>query len=262
MFKRVEKTYDFNPELIPLILNDDANPLNRISKIIPFNAKVLDIGAGNGLLACILSETHKELIIDGIEPDPYASKIASKYYRHFFCGYAHEYKERIINEDYDFIVLADVIEHINDPLTFLRDLCDGISEKTRIIISVPNIAFGAVRIALLNGEFNYVDSGILEKTHVRFFTLNTLERLIYELGLNIEKLYYLQRNVFSSEINIGKFNLCFAFCYHLLKTDLSLTYQFLLVLTKQEVLTERSKFREKTKYPFLKFLIKRLFSGI
>ena len=65
--------------------------------------------------------------------------------------------EDIYKEDYDFIILADVLEHLVNPFEFIHELSKNISAKTKIIISVPNIAFGAVRIALLNGNFDYVD---------------------------------------------------------------------------------------------------------
>lgn len=259
MFNRVNKTYDFDPEVIAHILHDDANPLNRISQIIPENVKVLDIGAGNGLLACLLMEKRNNIIIDGIEPDPYAAKIAGKYYRHFYCGIAQEFKDMILRENYDFIILADVIEHINDPLALLRDLCSGISKKTRLIISVPNIAFGAVRMALLNGEFQYVDSGILEKTHVRFFTLKTLKTLISELNMNIEKLYFLQRDLFNTEIDLNKFKISLICLLKILSDDLSSTYQFLMVLTKENVSTEKRCFGEKARHSVIKYLLKKVF---
>lgn len=260
MFNRPDKTYNFDPKIISNILLDPANPLNRISEIIPDDAKVLDIGAGNGLLACVLREKHKNIIIDGIEPNHFAAGLASKNYRHFYQGFAQDFIDIIHREDYDFVVLADVLEHVNDPLALLLDLSSGLSNKTRIIISVPNIAFGAIRIGLMNGEFNYVDSGILEKTHVRFFTLKTIEMLVSNINMKIEKLYFLQRNFLNMEINLERFNLDLFCLYNLLKDDLASVYQFLLVLTKEQVAPEKKFIGEKAKYPLLRYIL--LKSGI
>lgn len=258
MFKRHSHTYNFTPDIIKNIIGDVANPLNRISDLIPDNAKVLDIGAGNGLLAHVIREKRKGLIIDGIEPDPYAAQLVDKNYRHFYIGYAQDFKDVILKEGYDFIVLADVIEHINDPQTFLLNLCSGLPERTRIILSIPNIAFGAVRLSLLNGEFNYVDSGLLEKTHVRFFTLKTIEMLCFKINMNIEKLYFLQRNIFESEIDLNNFNLKWSCLSDLYKDELASTYQFLLVLTKEQVTTEKRYFGEKTRHPFISYVFRKL----
>ncbi len=258
MFNRPNRTYDINIDVIEHILSDEANPLNRICQIIPDGSKVLDIGVGNGLLALILLKSHKNIVIDGIEPDPYAAKLAKVNYRCFYSGYAQEFKDMILNEGYDYIVLADVVEHISDPQTFLSDLCSGLTERTRIILSIPNIAFGAVRIALLNGEFNYVDSGLLEKTHIRFFTLKTIEVLISKINMNIEKLYFLQRDILSSEIKLDKYNLNLFCLYSLFKDELASTYQFLLVLNRKQVITEEKCFGEKTKHPIINQILRKL----
>lgn len=260
MFNRADETYNFDPVIISNILQDTANPLNRISEIIPDNAKVLDIGAGNGLLACVLREKHKEIIIDGIEPNHFAADLASKNYRHFYQGFAQDFIDIINREDYDFIVLADVLEHVNDPLALLLDLSSGLSNKTKIIISVPNIAFGAIRIGLMNGEFDYVDSGILEKTHVRFFTLKTIEMLVSNINMKIEKLYFLQRDFLRMDINPERFNFDLFCLYNLLKDELALVYQFLLVLTREEATTELHFFGDKIKQPLLRYVL--LKSGI
>lgn len=256
MFRRPDKTYDLDENVVHYILEDEANPLNRISKIIPDNSKVLDIGAGNGILAIVLKKKHSNLIIDGIEPNSYAANLARKNYRFFFQGFAHEFKDKIIKENYDFIVFADVIEHIADPSSYLLNLCSNLSYNTKIILTVPNIAFGAVRISLLNGEFVYVESGILEKTHLRFFTLESLKRLVSEIDLSTEKLYFLQKNIFNTEIDLKRFNTDFLCIRKILKDDLSSTYQFLLVLTKKKVETDIKYFGVKTKYTLLNHIFK------
>tara|TARA_B100000315_G_C14560149_1_gene580098 strand:- start:530 stop:1330 length:801 start_codon:yes stop_codon:yes gene_type:complete len=255
VFNRQSQTYDFDLSTVQNILRDIANPLNRISEIIPDNAKVLDIGAGNGLLAYVLKENHNGLTIDGVEPDPHAAKLAVKNYRHFYTGVAEDFIDIISKEDYDFIVLADVIEHVNDPLAFLKSICSRVDKKTRIILSIPNIAFGAVRISLLNGEFNYVDSGIIERTHIRFFTLKTIETLVSELHMSIEKLYFLQRNILTSEINLQKFQMDICCFLKIIKDSFAWTYQFLVVLNKESVRTEKKIFGEIPKYPLFKFVL-------
>jgi 2-polyprenyl-3-methyl-5-hydroxy-6-metoxy-1,4-benzoquinol methylase len=212
--------------------------------LIPDGSSVLDIGAGNGLLARLLHETHRDIAVDGIEPNRHAAAIAAPHYRRFHVGTAEDLAEPLADR-YDFIVLADVLEHVADPLSFLRRLTDGLPRETRVIIDTPNVAFGSVRLALLKGHFDYVDSGLLERTHLRFFTLATLEKLAGELGLNIEKLFLLQRSLLKTEIPAGDVLLDPTVVLRLLRDDLASTYQFLLVLTPETVVAERKVFGER-----------------
>lgn len=232
MFNRSNETYSFDPKLIDYIEADEASPLSQISKLIPNRAKVLDIGAGNGLLASVLQHSHTELVIDGIEPNRYASTLAKKHYRNFYSGYAEEYFSLIQQENYDFIVLADVIEHMADPLTFLQKLSAHVGASTRVVISTPNVAFGAVRVALMNGEFRYVDSGLLERTHLRFFTYETLLELGKCSGFSSLKLRYLFRDMQGSEIPISPNLKNLFYLLSIAHDELAHTYQFLAVLSK------------------------------
>lgn len=261
MFCRKDETYVVGDEVLDRILADDANPLCQISKLIGgFNgqAKVLDMGAGNGLLARVVVRETKNVIIDGIEPSKFASTIASAHYRKFYTGFGQDFFSMIEQENYNFIVLADVIEHMVDPFTFLKELCKQVSLSTKIVITTPNVAFGAVRIALLNGHFNYVDSGILEKTHLRFFTLETLLSMFSNIEIYIEKIYFLNRSFFNSEIDIIKYRIGISDLLMLSNDELASTYQFLFVLTKSEVLTETIKFGMPIKLSILQYLLIRL----
>jgi 2-polyprenyl-3-methyl-5-hydroxy-6-metoxy-1,4-benzoquinol methylase len=243
VFTRPDSTYEHHPDTVQWVLGDEASPLNRIVKLIPDGSSVLDVGAGNGLLARLLRETHQDIVVDGIEPNRYAAALAAPHYRRFHLGFAESLVEPLA-EHYDFIVLADVVEHVADPFAFLGRLTEGLPNDTRVVVDTPNVAFGAVRLALLKGRFDYVDSGLLERTHLRFFTLATLERLVTELGLNIEKLYLLQRSLLRTEIPATDILLDPTVVLRLLRDDLASTYQFLLVLTREDVVTERKVFGE------------------
>ncbi len=261
MFTRPESNYVVPSEIIEGVTKDESQPINRITEIISDHSKVMDIGAGNGLLAKVFKYKKKDVIIDGIEPNKFAYDLLKPFYRKTYNGLAQDFWDEIKGGNYDYIVLADVIEHIPDPLIFLDELIKVIDNRTKIVISTPNVAFGALRISLLNGEFNYVDSGLLEKTHMRFFTYQTLNKMFTTLKLGIEKEYFLQRNLYSTEINITKFK--YQPVELLIEDELAHVYQFLFILTKNNnVKTERKLFGQKLKTIEKKDIIKSKLNNI
>lgn len=233
MFQRPDCTYtiDFEKLDVKNFLNDEANPLGRIVRLIPDGSKVLDIGAGNGILGWLISHLHRNTVIDGVEPSVIGSQTATKFYRHFYNAFFQEIKDQIIQQNYDYVVMADVIEHISDPYSFLKDLVEGLSYKTKIIMSIPNIAHGSVRLSLLNGNFDYVDSGLLERTHLRFFTRKTIESLVEKLNLHMISILYLQRK-FQVDTFKQVFSLSLCSLMHLLRNKEALAYQYLVVISK------------------------------
>ena len=230
LFTRPEGTYDLAPQAVGWILADEANPLHRVAEVIPEGSRVLDVGAGNGLLARVLAETHADLAVDGIEPNPYAAEIARPHYRDFRVGYVQDFAAEIREQAYDYIVLADVIEHVPDPLALMRELRDVAGDRSRIVISTPNVAFGALRIALMRGRFDYVDSGLLERTHLRFFTHRTLLALFAQAGLGIERQVLHQKSLLASEIAVERSFWATLDLLRLHRDDLACTYQFFFVL--------------------------------
>lgn len=81
---------------------------------------------------------------------------------------------------FDLVVLADVLEHLPDPLRVLRSVHSLLNPGARIIVSVPNVAHVSVRAQLLFGRFPYSTRGILDSTHLRFFTRRTLMKLLMD----------------------------------------------------------------------------------
>jgi predicted TPR repeat methyltransferase len=85
----------------------------------------------------------------------------------------------------DAIVLADVLEHLHDAPRLLRVVHDALSANGRVFISVPNIANITVRLGLLFGVFEYRDRGILDNTHLRFYTLRTIRNEVESAGFRV-----------------------------------------------------------------------------
>ena len=85
----------------------------------------------------------------------------------------------------DAIVLADIIEHLREPSQLLARVRDSLTEDGRLFLSVPNIANVTVRLGLLFGIFEYRERGILDETHLRFYTMRTIKRDVERAGFRI-----------------------------------------------------------------------------
>lgn len=91
IFERPAHSFEFDQRAFQWISEDEANPLNRISQIIPDGASVLDVGAGNGVLAGRLIHKGRDCVLDGVEPDPVTQQAASPQYHNLFCGTVDEF---------------------------------------------------------------------------------------------------------------------------------------------------------------------------
>lgn len=88
---------------------------------------------------------------------------------------------------FDLVVLADVLEHLPDPLRVMRNVHSLLNPGSRIVISVPNVAHVSVRAQLFFGRFQYSARGILDSTHLRFFTRQTIMDLLTDSGFTIDQ---------------------------------------------------------------------------
>lgn len=151
---------------------------------VPPGSLVLDCGCAGGYLAKPLQ--RRLSVVDGVDLDEKAAEQARPVYRRVYTGsiedetFLHSLKER-----YDRIILGDVLEHTAQPERSLRHLRGLLAPGGRLLISMPNIAHWSIRWALLRGRFEYEDSGIMDRTHLRFFTYRTARDLAKEAGYRI-----------------------------------------------------------------------------
>ncbi len=156
---------------------------------VPDGARVLDVGCATGYLAAELSRSG--CTIDGIEVDPAAAQQARTHCREVIVGDVeapsiHEEVERILaGAPPEIIICADVLEHLLDPWTVLSWLRTLLAPGGRAVISVPNIAHWTGRRALLRGRFDYADYGLLDRTHLRFFTRASAAELARHAGFAV-----------------------------------------------------------------------------
>ncbi len=125
---------------------------------------VLDIGAGSGLMGEFL-RSRGLTAVDAVEIDEETRKVLKGDYREVFSRL-----EDVEDHKYDCILLLDVIEHVPEPEQFLKQAATLLKPAGRVLISVPNIAHWSVRFPLLFGFFTYTERGLLDNTHLQFFT--------------------------------------------------------------------------------------------
>lgn len=142
---------------------------------IPENKKVLDLGCNTGLLGEVLIK-NKKCIVYGADYSEKAIKIAkNKLNKAVVCDLEKDIPFE--NEKFDIIVLADILEHLKYPEELLKKIKVLLKEDGIIITSIPNVANIHIRFHLLFGNWNYKKSGILDQTHLKFFTEKTIKKL-------------------------------------------------------------------------------------
>ena len=170
-----------------------SDPYSSHSKILKLskslrekNPEVLDIGCAQGYIARELKE--KGHSITGIELDESSASLAKDYCKKLIIGDIETLNPQLKKESFDLIIFGDILEHTKDPEAVLKKYLQFLRQGSYAIISVPNIANIHIRLSLLFGRFNYSQKGILDKTHLRFFTLKTFKRLIKKSNLKLLKL--------------------------------------------------------------------------
>lgn len=141
--------------------------------------KVLDIGSAEGLLAPdIKSKGFYITAIDQVEPTE-----VSEFVDRYIQADLERIEEKGFGGTYDYVILADILEHLRNAGGLLRRVRQTLrTDGGRVIVSVPNIAVWYYRIALLFGEFNYSEKGVLDRTHVHFYTKKTILNLLRSHG--------------------------------------------------------------------------------
>jgi SAM-dependent methyltransferase len=148
----------------------------------PQPLRILDVGCASGYLGKILRENGHYVI--GIDVDQTAAKSARAYYDVFHLGdlenFAFPYRR-----EFDYVLFADVLEHLRDPLAVLRRAIPTLVDSGKLIVSVPNIANWTVRLRLFLGNFDSAERGILDKTHLHFFTLASAKKMMSDAGCRV-----------------------------------------------------------------------------
>jgi 2-polyprenyl-3-methyl-5-hydroxy-6-metoxy-1,4-benzoquinol methylase len=170
-----------------VVPGEDNPPPNSVpGKMLPQihpGQRILDVGCGGGRFARFF--TAREAVVTGIERNPEAAALARAHCARVIEGDLSGDDLLDPKERFDVIVCADVLEHLAYPGDTLSRLVGHLLPGGFVLVSLPNVAHYKVRFGLLVGRFDYTAVGIMDRSHLRFFTRRTAMDLIHECGLQV-----------------------------------------------------------------------------
>jgi len=192
-------------------------PLINFISTLP--QRVLDIGCAGGKLGAVLKTKYPNVYVAGIEPNADAAKQASHYLDNVIHGTFESInlkEQNIVPHSFDTVILSDVIEHIYNPWEMMIQLKKWMTKDAQILLSVPNIQnLRILEDVYLYGSWKYQTQGLLDVTHIRFFTRKSIEQLLNDTGYQVfriesvidqefEQLFNHSRNHTSINIELEK----------------------------------------------------------
>lgn len=193
--------------------------------LIPQGAhKILDIGAASGNTGLALKEQGKAAEVVGVELCEVFAREASKKIDKVIIGDIEEMELPFSAGYFDYIICGDILEHLRDPWSTLGKLRKYLSDTGYIVASIPNTRHHRViRDLVFRGEWKYQTEGILDRSHLRFFTKKGIYQLFDSAGFEIERVnfkFVLKREEILNSLTLGFFREFFSF-------------QFLIVASKR-----------------------------
>jgi 2-polyprenyl-3-methyl-5-hydroxy-6-metoxy-1,4-benzoquinol methylase len=172
-------------------ISSDTAPA-YVTHMVGENKRVLEFGPGPGSITRLLQSVGNCSVI-GVELDREAIKKLTPY-----CDVivqadlnSSDWPGMLSNfKQFDVIVAADVLEHLYDPWTTLQRMVPFLNSQGYLVISLPHAGHASVISCLLNGDFEYRDHGLLDRTHIRFFGLTNIEALFAQANLKIIEARY------------------------------------------------------------------------
>lgn len=170
-----------------------GHPRREMRAYIPAAAAtMLDIGCGAGAFAAGLRQARAggaDLEIWGVEMCPEAARLAAEVMDRVLTGDFHQVESDLPRGHFDVIVLNDVLEHVIQPDALLERIRPLLTDEGVVVASIPNVRhFFNVVDLVLHGRWDYTDEGILDRTHLRFFTRSSMKRMFQEAGYRVDRM--------------------------------------------------------------------------
>lgn len=173
-------------DLIDFIRDDRDKELN-----------VLEVGSACGATLLKIQQEFKKSKTYGIELNKHSASIASIYFPVKFCNVEQDFSG--FEENYfDYIILGDILEHLYRPDKVVLNMKKYLKKHGKLLASLPNVAHFSVVHGLLSQKWEYVTSGLLDITHLRFFNFNEVEKFALSEGYSVKTVRYTE--IFKSEI--------------------------------------------------------------
>ena len=160
------------------------NKFQQIAQRVPHSVRVLDVGCGIGILGRYLD--GKQCDVTGWDLKLENNSDYEKYYTSM--SERNVEKEGLGNEKYDAVIFSDVLEHLHDAGKVLRQSRDLLNAGGKVLVSLPNVAYFRNRLGLFKGDWNYTDVGVLDRTHIRFYTQATAREFLTDAGFTIREM--------------------------------------------------------------------------
>ena len=170
-------------------LRYDVESLPQILHWVTPHARVLEFGPAMGYMTRYMKETL-HCNITAVELSEEMAEYAKQYTEKIvIANLDTDAWEKEIEGTFDYILFADVLEHLRNPEKVLQIAASFLKQDGSILTSIPNIGHSAILMSLLDGEFNYTDYGLLDNTHIHFFTRNSISKMMSncELGCVSER---------------------------------------------------------------------------
>jgi methionine biosynthesis protein MetW len=168
---------------------DDAHSL--LMRLIPPSSRVLELGCATGYLSGYM-EQALGCRVTGMELDSAAAAIAAQRCAEVYTAdldAPDALAPARASAPYDVLLAAAVLEHLKNPVRLLQDAKPLLEPDACVIISLPNMAHWSVRLRLMRGQFDYSDYGIMDRTHLHFYTVKTGRALLEEQGFVVESFH-------------------------------------------------------------------------
>ena len=208
----------------------ERTSLSVLAGLVHARSTVLDLGCGSGSLGQHLSATQ-DCTMDGVTLSEAEAAHARPHYRRVVVDNLEscDLVATFAGNRYDYIVCADVLEHLSRPEQVLAACRQLLQPDGKLLISVPNAGYSGLIAELLEGEFLYREEGLLDRTHLRFFTRRSLTRFLGEHRWQLDSIDTIARELPESEFNVAFDSLPPSVARHLLGAPDALTYQFICV---------------------------------
>jgi len=194
--------------------------------LVGSNKRVLELGCASGQFTKVLERRGCSVV--GVEVDVESARRAQEFADDVVVADldVDEWVPKLEGRGFDVVLAGDVLEHLRDPLAALRAACTLLHPGGFAVVSLPNIAHVDVRLALLGGHFEYRDTGLLDRTHLRFFTKGSAEQLLRDAGLLPTEMRRVTIPVFAGELGVEPREVPPGVLDHVLDDPECETYQF------------------------------------